>query len=667
MLKAPRWRRSSTPFSKVGRKSREKAARDNTEKKKAVTTAPPQASAPGTLSPVKAALFLVITIAFPFVLVALLEVGLRAGNYGGDMAAFETPEVLGGVYKVPGERVGKRYFPQEEYPPTPPGDAFLVNKPQHSMRIFVLGESSAAGFPYPPNGTFARVLRDALTDVLPNDTVEVVNMGMAATNSYTIVDLASDIIDQKPDAVIIYGGHNEYYGALGAGSTESLGSFPSFVRLYLKLQHLKTFLLLRNATNAVLHKVRGGRTTKEIEADATRMESVVGDQRITLNGKTYKRGVAQYDSNLIVALRAFKHAGIPVFIGSTPSNIRDISPFGPSAVPPDRSATVVFDSAKKVLAAGDSVHAGTMFVRAKDLDVIRFRAPSVFQTIVQRVAAQTGSTYVPVAEGIAAASAYRIPGGDLFLEHVHPNQRGYVLIASMYYDALRKAHFLGRPADSTRFAGWDAYTQRMRLTPLDQRIAYHTIKTVTTRWPFVPVSKQQDYRGTYQPTDFTDSIAFNVSRGGMSWPQAKAMLGARYAMTGKPDSAVAEYEGLIRDEPRIESAWRLAGRTWLSANQPDRARPYLEHAYAIKPSGFTAFALGVMAMREKNAPKAISLLEQSLQLQPNDPAALYQLSLAYAVSHDIARARSTAVRLAQIAPSYPGLTQWMATIGITPR
>src|ERR1019366_9354225 len=100
--------------------------------------------------------------------------------------------------------------------------------------LFVMGESSAAGFPYPPNGTFARVIRDALTDVLPADTVEVVNLGMAATNSYTIADLAHDVIDQKPDAVLIYGGHNEYYGALGAGSIETLGSYPSFVRLYLR-------------------------------------------------------------------------------------------------------------------------------------------------------------------------------------------------------------------------------------------------------------------------------------------------------------------------------------------------------------------------------------------------------------------------------------------------
>ena len=618
------------------------------------------------LSPAKAAAFLLITIAFPFLLLAALEAGLRMAHYGGSMDAFEIPAVLGGQVKVPGENVGRRYFPTEKYPPSPPGDPFLITKPAHSMRIFVFGESSAAGFPYPPNGTFSRVIRDVLTDILPNDTVEVVNMGMAATNSYTIVDLASDVIKEKPDAVIIYGGHNEYYGALGAGSTETLGSYPSFVRLYLRLQRLKTFLLLRNTVNAVLRAVRGGRTEQEIEADASRMESVVGNQRIELGSAAYERGVEQYESNLRAAIGAFRRAGIPVFIGSTPSNLRDLSPFGPSIVPPDSGATVVFDSARSILAA-DSVRAAGMFARARDLDVVRFRAPGEFQEVVQRVAKDTRSTYVPVAEGIAAASRYRIPGSDLFLEHVHPNQTGYVLIARMYLDALERAKFLGRTADMSRFAGWDAYTARMRLTDLDQRIAYHTVKTVTTRWPFLPVAKQLDYRGTYQPTDFLDSLAFNVSRGGMPWAQAKQMLAQRYVESGETDKAVAEYEGLIRDEPAIEIAWRLAGRALLTANQPARARPYLERAYALKPTAFTAHALGVFAMQERNVQRAIPLFEQAVTLDPNMLPALYQLSLAYGVARDIDRARATAIRLARIAPNYPGLAGWMATIGIAPR
>jgi tetratricopeptide (TPR) repeat protein len=629
-------------------------------------SAPPTKSSGGRqpLSPAKAAVFTAITVLLPFALVACLEIGLRIKNYGGDTSAFEVPAILHGLYKVPGGNVGKRYFPRDNAPPSPPGDPFLVTKPAHSMRLFVLGESSAAGFPYPANGTFARVLRDALTDVLPSDTVEVVNMGMAATNSFTIADLAQDVIDQKPDGILIYGGHNEYYGALGAGSTESLGSFPSFVRFYLKLQNLKTFLLLRNTVSSALASIRGGRSTKEIESDASRMESVVGDQSIKFGDATYKRGVAQYESNLRYAIGKFRRAGIPVFIGSTPSNLRDIVPFGQNASPPDMSAAKEFDLAKGTLASGNTPLAATQFAKARDLDVIRFRAPGEFQALVQRVAKETGSTYVPAVEGFAAAAQYGIPGSDLFLEHVHPTQAGYVLLARFYFDALRKANFLGRPADASRLASWNEYTQRMKLTRLDQLIAYHTIKTVTTRWPFVPVSRNQDYRGTYKPTDVIDSIAFNSSRGGMPWSRAKMAAADVYTARGQTDSAVAEYDGLIRDKPEIEIAYRLAGRVLLFANQEQRAKWYLERAFALEPSGVTAFALGGIAMHAKNLPGAVALLQQAVQLSPTLAPALYQLSLAYALSHDIDRARSTAIQLARIAPGYPGLDLWMSTIGV---
>ena len=153
----------------------------------------------------KAIAFLLITLALPFLLLGALEAGLRAAGYGGSLQAFETPESMHGRYRIPSSNLGRRYFPQERFPPTPPGDAFLVEKPLNSIRLFVLGESSTAGFPYSANGTFSRVLRDALRDVLPGDTVEVVNLGMAATNSYTIADVARDVIAERPDAVLIYG------------------------------------------------------------------------------------------------------------------------------------------------------------------------------------------------------------------------------------------------------------------------------------------------------------------------------------------------------------------------------------------------------------------------------------------------------------------------------
>ncbi len=616
------------------------------------------------LSRKKAVAFLLVTIALPFVLLGLLEAGLRAGNYGGTLEAFSTPESMHGRYRIPSANLGKRYFPQERYPPTPPGDAFLVEKPANALRVFVLGESSAAGFPYSANGTFSRVSRDVLRDVLPGDTVEVVNLGMAATNSYTIADVARDVIAERPDAVLIYGGHNEYYGALGAGSTESLGSFPTLVRFYLRLQHLKTFLLLRNTVNRVLAAVRGGRSTGDIEGDATRMESIVGDQRIALGGPTYQRGVRQYESNLRAAIGAFRSAGIPVFLASTPSNIRDLAPFGTSVVPPDSTARRLFDSATATLGAGDSTKAREQFTRARDLDIVRFRAPSEFQEVVKRVAAGTGSDYVSAEELVSANSTSGIPGADLFLEHVHLNQRGYVLLARAFYDALSATGFLGRRADTSRFAGWDVYTSRMRLTELDHRMAYHTVRTVTTRWPFLPVAQQEDYRGTYRPTDFLDSVAFNTSRGGMSWAQAKGMVGEWYARQGDTERAVAEFDGLIRDGPEIEVAYRFAARTLLASNQQERAMPYLLKAHSLAPSSFSSYSLGVIAMQQKDPTRGIALFQQALRIEPNMPAALYQLSLAYGVVRNIGEARAAAARLAQVAPQFPGLAAWMEALGM---
>lgn len=614
----------------------------------------------------RAAAFLVVAILAPFVLMALLEIALRAGQYGGSTALFEAPSMLKGRYLVRGQNIGRRYFPREQFPPSPPGDEFLVEKPANSLRLFVMGESSAAGFPYPANGTFSRMLRDALRDVLPGCTVEVVNLGMAATNSYTIVDLAREVVDQKPDAILIYGGHNEYYGALGAGSTESLGAFPSFVRLYLRLQRFKTFLLLRNSVNGILAGIGKRPSAAAMEADPSRMESVVRDQRIVFGGATYERGKRQYESNLRAAVGIFKESNVPVFIGSTPSNLRSLRPFGIAASREGAAAHFAFDSAEASLVVGDTTMAATQFARARDLDPVRFRAPGEFSVIVKRVASETASHYVPVEETFAAASEQGIPGSDLFLEHVHPNRRGYLLLAKVYFEGLAKIGFLGRKNDVSRLASWQTYSDGARLTQVDERIAYHTIKTITTRWPFVPVALQTDYRGTYRPVDLLDSIAFASSRGAIPWARAKAETARLDLQRGDISAAVAEYDGLIRDSPHIEVAYRLAGEALLSANLVARAKWYIENAYTIAPSAANSFSIGLLALKEKDAARAIPFLQQAVRLDPVHQPAMYQLSLAYAVARDIVRAREVADRLARINPRYPGLEAWIEALAAAP-
>ena len=622
--------------------------------------------APRPLTPARRALFIAVTVLFPFLLLAVVEVSLRLAHYGRDTRLFEPAADLPGRYLQAGQEVAARFFPNEQFPPSPPNDVFLAEKPGHAFRIFALGESSTAGFPYPPNAMFSREVADALRDVLPSDTVEVVNLGIAATNSYAILDFSREIIAQHPDAVMIYAGHNEYYGALGVGSTESLGSFPPFIRLYLRLQHLKTFQLLRNAITGTVGLFSGNSAAQD--QTPSRMESIARDQQIVLGGKTYNAGKTQFESNLRISIRRFRDAGVAVFVGSLVSNLKDQPPL--SVLSSDgragKDAGVAYNDAVQTLARGDSVAARAGYVRARDLDQVRFRAPTDFNEIVRRIAKEEGAVYVPVEEAFTNLSARGIPGFDLMLEHVHPNSHGYALMGRAFFSALQSSGMLANRADFTRLKSWDQYEKQMAITQVDQRIAQHERQTVITRWPFVPFSRQQDYRGTYKPVDLLDTLAFAVARGGLKYPEAKLRLARYYESRNQIDSALAEYEGLIRDLPRSELPARYAAAMLVKANQPERAVPYFEKSYTIRPTASTAFTLGVIALRAKQFDRAIPLLETSARLAPTNAETYYQLSLAYAFSHDIDRARAAATRAAQLNPQFPGLQQWLGALGLAP-
>ena len=613
------------------------------------------------LSSRRRAIFLAITVLSPLLLLATVEGLLRLTWPGGAMPAFDAVSIAGSHYLRPGQTVGRRYFAAEARPPTPSGDLFAAQKPTRAFRLFVLGESTAAGFPYPPNGTFSRLLRDALRDALPDDSVEVVNMGIAATNSYTILDLSGDVIAQHPDAVLIYAGHNEYYGALGVGSSIRAGSSSALVRFYLTALRLRTVALLRTGITATM---RLGRQQPADSTVATFMESVARDQQIEFGGEVYRAGLAQFQGNLDLVLRRFAAAGVPVFLASIASNVRDRPPF---VSPENAPARAAYDSAQRLLAAGDSGAARPLYLRARDLDVIRFRAPSALNDVIRAAASAPGARYVPVAERFDATSPAGMPGHELFLEHVHPNQRGYALIAAAFFDALRDAHFLGHPAQLERMRPWSRYVAGMELTALDSLIVVHTVRTVTSRWPFVRHEDALDYRGTYQAVTFTDSLALLVSRGGMAWGDAKLRVAAMEESRDHPDSALLEYRGLMRDRPLLELPLRLAARALVAMGRDSEAVVLLERAQRLAPHWESDYMLGVIALRQRDFPRAITLLDRAAGLAPDVAAPFYQLSLAFGLSHNLEAARGAATRAVRLDPRYPGLAAWMAVLGMSPR
>jgi tetratricopeptide (TPR) repeat protein len=270
-----------------------------------------------------------------------------------------------------------------------------------------------------------------------------------------------------------------------------------------------------------------------------------------------------------------------------------------------------------------------------------------------------------VRERFDTAAHAGIPGAELFLEHVHPNRRGTVVIAEAFFNALRDAQFFGRSATGA-LQPWPVYDQRMALTPFDERVAEHTVRTLATRWPFVPASESRDYRGTYRPVDFADSLAFLVSRGGERWETAKLTLGQRLFAAESFSAATAEFAGLVRDLPLSELPLRMMARAQVGEGRVAVAESTLQRALLVEPTADAAFDLARIRLAEKRVAEAIPLLEQATTLAPTHVGAWYQLSLAYGLTRNLEMARSTAMRAARLDPSYPGLQGWMATIGVRP-
>lgn len=617
--------------------------------------------------PARRRAFALVALLLPVLILGAVEGGLRTFRYKGDLRLFAPVSNVDSKYLGVNERVAARYFTGVKILPTPPTDQFLRAKPARGFRIFVLGESSAAGFPYGYNGTFSRVVQDALQDVLPGDTVEVVNLGVAAITSYALYDQVAEILEQKPDAVLIYAGHNEFYGALGAGSTQTVGGFPALVRGYLGLQRrFKTVLLAREVATALARRIAGLAGSARDSSESL-MQQMVRDELIPLDSPAYQRGVRQFRDNLRAILTRFHDAEVPVFVGSLTSNLRDQPPFRSVATPALPPADRVFAEARQTLARGDREEARKLFERARDLDGLRFRAPGEFSAIIRAVARETGARYVPVDEAFAAAVPDGIPGSDLFWEHLHPNQTGYHLIGKMFFEAIAQMGFLGRAAEPARLGDWPAYYERMELTEFDRRFAWHQIRSVTSSWPFVARVDPAGYPWNYRPAGAADSAAFDaVILRRAAWPSAKSNLAGYYRSRGELQSAFAEYRGLMRDQPKNATVRVYAGDLFMQVSDFARARELLEQAYAIEPSAFTSYALGHLEVEVQHADRAIALLEQAQQFRPDIPLVLYDLSRAYALRQDGGRARAHADRLAIVQPGFPGLAQWRAELATLP-
>ncbi len=266
--------------------------------------------------------FRTIAIVLPFLFLFMLEGGLRLFHYGYDTSVFiQTPD--NSDYLVLNPAASKRYFTDQLNATTGNREPFRKTKEPGTLRIFVLGESTTIGYPYFHNGSFHRWLQYRLMRSFPDKKLEIVNLSLTAVNSYTVLGFAREVVRYEPDAVLIYTGHNEYYGALGVGSTNQLGSSPALVSSLLWLRQFRVIQLLTRVVGKLTHLF----SSDASKAGKTRMELMVAQQEIPYGSPLFDNGIQQFRTNMDKTLDIFHRKGIPVFLSNLVSNLRDQHPF----------------------------------------------------------------------------------------------------------------------------------------------------------------------------------------------------------------------------------------------------------------------------------------------------------------------------------------------------
>lgn len=124
------------------------------------------------------------------------------GQYYGNLDLFYFPDQYNGKYGMLNHHYHNKFFSRIATFEAGRGNVFLREKPEDGFRVFVLGASTTESYPYGYNGAFPLVIQDMLADVLPGRHVEVVNLVITATNTYTFYDQTREILKFEPDAVL---------------------------------------------------------------------------------------------------------------------------------------------------------------------------------------------------------------------------------------------------------------------------------------------------------------------------------------------------------------------------------------------------------------------------------------------------------------------------------
>ena len=401
-----------------------------------------------------------LALALVIGLVGLTEGALRFAGFAAPRQLFERVRTLDGrdvhrsvTNRFEAERVMGRPLPVREFP---------AAKGTGVVRIFVVGESTAFGYPFGPEGSFARFLELRLAAAAPQGRIaEVINAAAPGVSSEDVLEVVREVLAYEADLVVVGVGQNEFINHPWRGTSVWLDE------VQIKLRRTAIHGALQRAARSDVQPA--GDDLKTFLNALSPLEA----SPLAPEDPRREHGLEFFRSRLERIAEAARARAVPLAFMTQASNLRDWKPFSGDA------AASAFTEAKSLDGAGRHTEALAAYRRARDLDGLPVRASTAINDVIHQVASERGAALIDVAAHADAWARDGIPGSDLFLDDLHPRLPVQDRIAEALHrtlvqtktlewplapesgQALATKNALSGPALAAAFADQAAYCARL--------------------------------------------------------------------------------------------------------------------------------------------------------------------------------------------------------------
>lgn len=303
---------------------------------------------------------------------------------------------------------------------------FKSVKSQKSFRVFLLGEASITGWPYSGEQSIQKKLEKLFNSRSITQNIEIITIGTAGFNTSLALDIIPHVLEYKPDLIIIYSGHNEFYGYKG----------------YTKIAP-RSELYSKDFTEKLLLEI-GLINPIKYESPYDDFEVLLpfnsNKQIIALEQNEYRRIKNGFISNIDKIISICKDAKTSLVLTALADNCY-LPPVGVINNKNGISADIIYNNARMALLRDGNQNAAIeLFNKSKDTDALRLRISEDFIKALKKVSVENDVVLADMRNEFKLVSAHGIPGNDLFVDYIHPNSEGLNIISTVYADLILKAY-----------------------------------------------------------------------------------------------------------------------------------------------------------------------------------------------------------------------------------